>query len=154
LQKNKVRYLYLNRLFVKSLALLLLSTIITTGLTVIPAKKIYGITLKELSSQIAALSDEEEALVEEVISVETMIDIKKNEIKRLGERIVSIEDDLKELVLQRIELEKSMKEKREQLESRVVFSYKYSRNNVIKMLTTARNINEFITVLYSISLET
>ena len=50
-----------------------------------PAKKIHGITLKELSSQIAALSDEEEALVEEVISVETMIDIKKNEIiRRMG----------------------------------------------------------------------
>lgn len=148
MQNKSQRYLSLNRILVRSLALLLLSTIITTGLILFPVKEIHGITLKELSNQIAALTDEEEALVEEVIAVETMIEIKKNEIQRLGERIVSIENELKELVFQRIELEKSMKEKKEQLESRVVFSYKYSRNNVIKILTTARDINEFITVLY------
>ena len=142
------RFPYLKRNLARSFALLLIAAVITTGFTLFPAKEISGMTLKELSNQIAALSDEEESLVEEVIAVETMIDIKKNEIKRLGERIVSIENELKELVFQRIELEKSMKEKKEQLESRVVFSYKYSRNNVIKMLTTARDINEFITVLY------
>ncbi len=148
MKKKTQKNLYTGRLLSRTLAFLLLSTIIATAFLVSPSENIYGITLKELSNQIAALSDEEEALIEEVISVETMIEIKKNEIKRLGNRIISIEDELKELVLQRIELEKSMKEKKEQLASRVVYSYKYSRNNVIKMLTTARDINEFITVLY------
>ena len=61
---------------------------------------------------------------------------------------MTLEDELKDLVLQRIEMEKSLNDKREQLKSRIIFSYKYSNNNVIKMLTTARDINEFMTALY------
>jgi 3D (Asp-Asp-Asp) domain-containing protein/peptidoglycan hydrolase CwlO-like protein len=139
---------YLNRIMYRSIAVLLTFVITCGCFYLFPAKKIYPITLRELSNQIEALSDEEEALIEEVLSVETLIEIKKNEINKLDERIISIENELEDLVFQRIALEKAMEEKKEILESRIIYSYKYSRNNIIKMITTAKNINEFITILY------
>lgn len=116
--------------------------------TFIFPKEIHALTLHELSSQIASLSDEEESLIEEVLSVESMIEIKKNEIVKLTDQISFIENDLKVLDSERDELLERLKGKREQLKKRVVFSYKYSQTDVIKMVMTARDINEFMSVIY------
>jgi len=107
-----------------------------------------ALTLNELSSQIAALSDEEEALIEEILAVESLIETKKNEIIKLNQTISGLEQELDELVKQRLDLEKSMDIKKAQLSQRAVYSYKYGKNNVIKLLTGARDINEFITTIY------
>ena len=136
------------KIFYRVISYMLLSVFLITGFQLTAIKELQAITLKELSDKIASLSSEEEALVEEIISVETSIEIKKNEILVLEDQILSLEDELQDLVLQRIEMEKSLNDKREQLKSRIIFSYKYSNNNVVKMLTTARNINEFMTAIY------
>jgi len=111
-------------------------------------KNIWAITLQELSNQIAALSSEEEALVEEVIMVEAAIDTTKNEIVNLDIKISAFEDELEQLNAERNVLQKSINEKRNLLEERIVYTYKYSRNSVVKMILTARDINEFFSVLY------
>jgi 3D (Asp-Asp-Asp) domain-containing protein/peptidoglycan hydrolase CwlO-like protein len=107
-----------------------------------------ALTLNELSSQIAALSDEEESLIEEILAVESLIETKKNEIINLTQTISGLEQELDELVKQRLDLEKSMDLKKTQLSQRAIYSYKYGKNNVIKLLTGARDINEFITTIY------
>lgn len=66
--------------------LLVLIFFIAESFAALP-KKIYGLTLKELSQQISALSDEEEALLEEIVTVEANIDTKKNEILKLSQQI-------------------------------------------------------------------
>ena len=110
--------------------------------------KINAITLQELSNQISALSNEEEALIEEIISVEAMIDVKINEIERLSQVILDIENELEDINLERSMLKESLSEKRDLMEQRIIYSYKYNRNSVVKMVMTARDINEFITVVY------
>ena len=111
-------------------------------------KKVYSITLQELSNQIAALSDEEQSLIEEIITVEASIEKTKNEIASLVVKIDSIEKELEQLNIERNALQKSIREKRQLLEERIVYSYKYSRTSVIKMIMTARDIKEFISVIY------
>ncbi len=142
--KNNLYFKNLLKVFTSFILILILSL---STLFILP-KKIYSLTLKELSDQIASLSDEEEALVEEVIAVEANIDTKRNEIKKLSEQISSIEKELEELEKQRNILIKNLQEKRELLKERAIYSYKYSQNNVIKMVLTVRDINEFFTVLY------
>ena len=110
--------------------------------------RIEALTLKELSNQIAALSDEEEGLIEEIIAVEALIETKKTEIIRLAEIITGLELELQDLTKQRIDIEKSIDTKKVLLSERVIYSYKYGKNNVNKLLTSARDINEFITTLY------
>ena len=138
----------LNKKIINNTAIILLLFFILTGFACFFPKNIWAITLQELSSQIAALSGEEEALVEEIIMVEASIDNTKNEIASLDIKISTIEDELKQLNTERNVLQKSIEEKRELLEERIVYTYKYSRNHVVKMILTARDINEFISVVY------
>jgi 3D (Asp-Asp-Asp) domain-containing protein/peptidoglycan hydrolase CwlO-like protein len=138
----------LNKKFFKNTAIILLLFIISSGFAFFTPKNIWAITLQELSSQIAALSGEEEALVEEIIMVEATIDNTKNEIANLDVKISTIEDELEQLNTERNVLQKSIGEKRELLEERIVYTYKYSKNHVVKMILTARDINEFISVVY------
>lgn len=58
---------------------------------------IEALTLRELSNQIAALTDEEEALIEEILTVEALIETKKNEIMQLSKTIVGLELKLRTL---------------------------------------------------------
>ncbi|MBM3706960.1 MAG: hypothetical protein FJW69_01255 [Actinobacteria bacterium] len=122
--------------------------ILITGILFSLPKDIYAITLRELAKEVEALSDEEEALIEEIIAVETLIEINKNEIKQLTEKISVIEDELNDLTLQRNKLLKSITEKRKELEEKIIYTYKYGKNSVIKMIVAARDINEFVTNLY------
>ena len=139
---------FLNKKFFKNMAIILLLFVIFPGFVFLIPKNIWAITLQELGKQIASLSAEEEALVEEIIMVEAAIDMAKNEIAGLDSKISTIEDELEQLNTERDLLQKSIAEKRELLEERLVYTYKYSKNNVVKMILTARDINEFISVVY------
>jgi 3D (Asp-Asp-Asp) domain-containing protein/peptidoglycan hydrolase CwlO-like protein len=138
----------LNKKFFKNMAIILLLFAISFGFAFLIPKNIWAITLQELGKQIAALSADEEALVEEIIMVEAAIDTAKNEIAGLDAKISTIEDELEQLNTERDLLQKSIEEKRELLEERLVYTYKYSKNNVVKMILTARDINEFISIVY------
>jgi cell division protein FtsB len=48
-------------------------------------REVGAISLNELSSQIAALTDKEEALVEEIVTTEASIENSKNQIAQLTE---------------------------------------------------------------------
>lgn len=111
-------------------------------------KKIDAITLKELSNEISKLSSDEENLIEEIVATESLIEIKKNQIAELIETIKRIGDELNELGAERKNLEKKLSIKKDELRDRIVYSYKYGNDNVIKMMVSARDINEFITSLY------
>ena len=111
-------------------------------------RNIKATTINELSSQIAALSDEEESLVEEIVTVEASIENSKNQIAQLTENISGIEKELSNLESKRKSIQKNIDEKKVELEKRIRYSYKYGKNNVIKMFAAARDINEFFTHLY------
>jgi len=133
---------------IKITVFLLLALTLCIEFQFLKPSELEALTLNELSGQIAALSDEEEALIEEILAVESLIETKKNEIINLTQTISGLEQELDELVKQRLDLEKSMDIKKAQLSQRAVYSYKYGKNNVIKLLTGARDINEFITTIY------
>lgn len=111
-------------------------------------RNIQAITLNELSTQISALTDDEEALLEEIVTVEANIENSKNQIAQLTEKISGIEKELSSLTGERKSIQKNIDLKKSELEKRIRYSYKYGKNNVIKMLATARNITEFYKNLY------
>ncbi|MCL4378326.1 MAG: 3D domain-containing protein [Actinobacteria bacterium] len=134
--------------FIKLIALLVIPVIFFTSFLFINPKKINAVTLQELSSEISQLSTNEQNLVQEILSTESLIEIKKNEIKVIDASIVQIEKDLKNLEDQRQILLKKLDSKREELKRIIISSYKFGKNNVLKLLISARNINEFIKTLY------
>jgi 3D (Asp-Asp-Asp) domain-containing protein/peptidoglycan hydrolase CwlO-like protein len=134
--------------FIKLIALLVIPIIFFTSFLLINPKKINAITLQELSSEISQLSTNEQNLVQEILSTESLIEIKKNEIKVIDASIVQIEKDLKDLENQRQILLKKLDAKREELRRIIISSYKFGKNNVLKLLINARDINEFIKTLY------
>ena len=111
-------------------------------------RDIQAITLNELSSQIASLSSEEEAFVEQIVTTEANIENSKNQIAQLTLQISGIEKELSSLEGERKSKQKSIDEKKLELEKRIRFSYKYGKNNVFKMLAAARDLNEFAASLY------
>ncbi|MBE3035688.1 MAG: hypothetical protein IMZ70_01190 [Candidatus Atribacteria bacterium] len=146
---NKKNSLYnLKKWQFKTIILLMAAIITITIFTFFSPKKIDAITLKELSNEISQLSSEEESLIEEIIATESLIEIKKNQIEELKATIKKIEDELKELDVERKGLEKKLSIKKDELKSRVIYTYKYGNDNVVKMMVSARDINEFITSLY------
>ena len=126
----------------------MVAIITLTTFTFPSPKKIDAMTLKELSNEISQLSTEEESLIEEIIATESLIEIKKNQIEELSGTIKKIEDELKELDVERKDLEKKLSIKKDELKSRVIYTYKYGNDNVVKMMVSARDINEFVTSLY------
>jgi len=129
--------------------IMFIAAIITITFFSFSSPKIIGaITLKELSNEISQLSSEEENLVEEIIATESLIEIKKNQIEELNETIKKIGDELKELDVERKDLENKLSVKKDELKSRVIYSYKYGNDTVVKMMLSVRDINEFITSLY------
>jgi len=146
---NKKNSLYnLKKWQFKTINLLMVAIITITIFTFSSPKKIDAITLKELSNEISQLSSEEESLIEEIIATESLIEIKKNQIEELIGTIKKIENELKELDIERKGLEKKLSIKKDELKSRVIYTYKYGNDNVVKMMVSARDINEFITSLY------
>jgi 3D (Asp-Asp-Asp) domain-containing protein/peptidoglycan hydrolase CwlO-like protein len=111
-------------------------------------RDVQAITLNELSSQIASLSQEEEAFVEKIVTTEANIENSKNQIEQLTLQISGIEKELSSLESDRKSKQKDIEIKKLELEKRIRYSYKYSNNNVLKILAAARNINEFAASLY------
>jgi len=126
----------------------LLIILIIFELEFIFPREARAIELNELSSKIAELTDKEEAFVEEIVATEASIENSKNQITQLTGRILGIEEELSRYDSERKSIQKNIDIKKLELEKRIRYSYKYSKNNVIKMLTSARDINEFFKILY------
>jgi 3D (Asp-Asp-Asp) domain-containing protein/peptidoglycan hydrolase CwlO-like protein len=107
-----------------------------------------AIDLNELSNKISQLTDNEEAFVEEIVNTEANIENSKNQITQLTGQISEIKKELSSYESERQSIQKSIDGKKIELEKRIRYAYKYSKNNVIKMLTSARDINEFFKILY------
>ena len=140
---NRVILYRLIKFFISAVA-----AIIILQLLIPPIKTISAVTLQELSNEISQLTGDEENLVEEIVSTEALIKIKKDEIASLGERIGTMELELMDLNNERQKLKLSMDEKMEKLKERIVYSYKYSKNNVLKLIVSAGDLNEFFSNLY------
>ena len=81
-------------------------------------RDVQAITLNELSSQIASLSSEEEAFVEKIVTTEANIENSKNQIEQLILQISGIEKELSGLESDRKSKQKSIDEKKLELEKR------------------------------------
>jgi 3D (Asp-Asp-Asp) domain-containing protein/peptidoglycan hydrolase CwlO-like protein len=135
-------------LFARFLVFILLAILAVLEMEFIFPRDVHAITLNELSNQIANLSNEEEAFVEKIVATEANIENSKNQIEQLTLQISGIEKELSSLEADRKSKQKSIDEKKLELEKRIRFSYKYGKNNVLKILAAARDINEFAASLY------
>jgi 3D (Asp-Asp-Asp) domain-containing protein/peptidoglycan hydrolase CwlO-like protein len=111
-------------------------------------RDVQAITLNELSNQIANLTADEETYVEKIVTAEANIENSKNKILQLTEQISGIEKELSSLDGDRKSIQKNIDIKKLELEKRIRYSYKYGKNNVIKILAAAKDINEFAASLY------
>jgi 3D (Asp-Asp-Asp) domain-containing protein/peptidoglycan hydrolase CwlO-like protein len=136
------------KIFIRLSVLFIILVTFFTIFQFINPKKASATTLKELNNEVSQLSSQEENLVEEILATESLIEIKKNEIKALEVKIGTIENELKELEDQRKALQESLNGKKDQLKRIIIYSYKYGNDNVIKLIVSARNINEFVKTLY------
>lgn len=110
--------------------------------------KLHAITLKELGNSIASLSQEEQNLLEEIVASEAEVENKRNKLNSLNEQIVTLEKELEELDKTKAELMGSIKSKKEALKEKIIFSYKYANDDITRLMTTARDLNEFINNIY------
>jgi len=115
---------------------------------VVSPKKASAITLKELGNAIARLSQGEESLLEEILVSEIEIENKRNKIKSLNGELEVLKNQLEELNETRKELSESIENKKDILTEKVIFSYKYGNNDVLKIITSARDLNEVVNNLY------
>jgi 3D (Asp-Asp-Asp) domain-containing protein/septal ring factor EnvC (AmiA/AmiB activator) len=136
------------KIFIRLSVLFIILVTFFTIFQFINPKKASATTLKELNNEVSQLSSQEENLVEEILATESLIEIKKNEIKALEVKIGTIENELKELEDQRKALQESLNGKKDQLKRIIIYSYKYGNDNVIKLMVSASNINEFVKTLY------
>jgi 3D (Asp-Asp-Asp) domain-containing protein/peptidoglycan hydrolase CwlO-like protein len=111
-------------------------------------EKLHAITLKELGNSIARLSQEEQNLLEEIVASEAEVENKRNRLNSLNEEILTLEKELEELNKTKAELMESIKSKKEALKEKIVFSYKYANDDITRLMTTARDLNEFINNIY------
>ena len=122
--------------------------LILVSLLVVSPKKASAITLKELGNAIARLSQGEESLLEEILVSEIEIENKRNKIKSLNGELEVLKNQLEELNETRKELSESIENKKDILTEKVIFSYKYGNNDVLKIITSARDLNEVVNNLY------
>jgi len=132
----------------KRTVLIAVVVLILVSLLVVSPKKASAITLKELGNAIARLSQGEESLLEEILVSEIEIDNKRNEIKSLNGELEVLENQLEGLNETRKELSESIENKKDILTEKVIFSYKYGNNDVLKIITSARDLNEVVNNLY------
>ncbi len=121
--------------------------IFISSLVVLPGK-IYAITLKELGNAIARLGQDEENLLEEIIASEAEVENKRNKLNSLNEELAALENQLDELNETKRELIRSIENKKNALEEKIIFSYKYGNDDVAKLIISARDLNEVINNLY------
>ncbi|MGM0365643.1 MAG: 3D domain-containing protein [Actinomycetota bacterium] len=109
---------------------------------------VEAITLQELGERISKLSGEEEKLLEEIISSETEVQIKQEQIQSFNEELQGLEVELEDLYQKRKELKDSIKRRQELLVERIVYTYKYGNDEITKYILSARNLNEVVNNLY------
>jgi len=107
-----------------------------------------AITLKELGNAIAQLSQDEQSLLEEILASETEVENKRNKLESLNGELEVLEYQLEELNTERKYLIESIENKKEALEEKIIFSYKYGNDDVAKLIISARDLNEVINNLY------
>jgi len=132
----------------KRTVLIAVVVLILVSLLVVSPKKANAITLKELGNAIARLSQGEESLLEEILVSEIEIENKRNKIKSLNGELEVLKNQLEELNETRKELSESIENKKDILTEKVIFSYKYGNNDVLKIITSARDLNEVVNNLY------
>lgn len=132
----------------KRTVLVAVVVLILVSLLVVSPKKASAITLKELGNAIAGLSQDEESLLEEILVSEIGIENKRNEIELLNGELEVLENQLEGLNETRKELSESIENKKDILTEKVIFSYKYGNNNVLKIIISARDLNEVVNNLY------
>jgi len=132
----------------KRTVLIAVVVLILVSLLVVSPKKASAITLKELGNAIARLSQGEESLLEEILVSEIEIENKRNKIKSLNGELEVLKNQLEELNETRKELSESIENKKDILTEKVIFSYKYGNNDVLKIITSARDLNEVVNNLY------
>jgi len=118
------------------------------SLLLVSPKKIDAVTLQELGNAIATLSQGEEDLLEKIFISETEIENKRNTLESLDGELEALENQLDELNKEKIELMKSIENKKGILEEKIIFSYKYGNDDVKKLIISARDLNEVINNLY------
>lgn len=132
----------------KRTVLIAVVVLILVSLLVVSPKKASAITLKELGNAIARLSQGEESLLEEILVSEIEIENKRNKIKSLNGELEVLKNQLEGLNETRKELSESIENKKDILTEKVIFSYKYGNNDVLKIITSARDLNEVVNNLY------
>lgn len=132
----------------KRTVLIAVVVLILVSLLVVSPKKASAITLKELGNAIARLSQDEESLLEEILVSEIEIENKRNEIESLNGELEVLENQLEGLNETRKELSESIENKKDILTEKVIFSYKYGSNDVLKIIISARDLNEVVNNLY------
>ncbi len=121
---------------------------ILISLILVSPKKIDAVTLQELGNAIASLSQNEQDLLEKILISETDIENKRNTLESLNGELEVLEDQLDKLNKEKVELVKSIENKKGILEEKIVFSYKYGNDDVKKIIISARDLNEVINNVY------
>ncbi|MFO7929229.1 MAG: 3D domain-containing protein [Candidatus Humimicrobiaceae bacterium] len=132
----------------KIIILFVISFILTMPLQLFIPHSIEAITLKELGNNIAKLSNEEQQLIEEIVASEAQVKKKQDQLSSLNSQLKDYEVQLEDLYSKRIELKESIKRRQELLTERIVYTYKYGRDDVAKFVLSAKNINEIVNNLY------
>ncbi|MGM0367903.1 MAG: 3D domain-containing protein [Actinomycetota bacterium] len=132
----------------KIIILFVISFILTMPLQLFIPHSIEAITLKELGNNIAKLSNEEQQLIEEIVASEAQVKIKQDQLSSLNSQLKDYEVQLEDLYSKRAELKESIKRRQELLTERIVYTYKYGRDDVAKFVLSAKNINEIVNNLY------
>ncbi len=132
----------------KIIILFVISFILTMPLQLFISHSIEAITLKELGNSIAKLSNEEQQLIEEIVASETQVKIKQDQLASLNSQLKDYEVQLEDLYSKRVELKESIKRRQKLLTERIVYTYKYGRDDVAKFVLSAKNINEIVNNLY------
>ena len=121
---------------------------ILISLIFISPKKIGAVTLQELGNAIASLGQNEQDLLEKILISETDVENKRNTLESLNGELEVLEDQLDKLNKEKVELVKSIEDKKGILEEKIIFSYKYGNDDIKKIIISARDLNEVINNLY------
>lgn len=137
-----------NILPVRRILLGVLAALLTALVLLGSPGELHAITLKELGNAIARLDSEQEALLEDIVASETIVETRKNEISAINKDLDMLKIQMQELEVQKQEILESMEAKKTLLSDKAIFSYKYGNNDVARFIISAKNLNEVVNNLY------
>lgn len=143
-----IHKLKINIFILRNITIFLLLILITQVLFFLKPAAVEATTLQELANNISKLSTDEQNLLEEVVAAETQIEQKEREIESYQEQLDTFEIELKDLYAKTTQLEKNMSGIKAKIQENAVKSYKYSNDDVAKLIISARSLNEIATVIY------